>query len=82
MAHTPFFIHEIIPRLTKMGNYIDLTNYISFEINISNHENCTKYFENEKRPNIIKVLFQTDWYLDHLRCGFFQTSILVLLWSN
>lgn len=49
MAHTPFFIHEIIPRLTKMGNYIDLTNYISFEINISNHENCTKVFRKWKK---------------------------------
>lgn len=50
-----------------MGNCIDLANYISFEINISNHENYTKVFENEKRPNIIKVLFQTDWYLGHLQ---------------
>ena len=44
MTHTPFFIHEVIPRLTKMGNCIDLTNYISFEINISNRENYPKVF--------------------------------------
>jgi len=64
-----------------MGNCIDLTNYISFEINISNRENYTKVFENEKRPNIIKVLFQTDWYLGHLRMWLisdFNISVIVV----